>query len=298
MGIPQTQLDTWARQGAIQTAKNTHETIRKALDDWNHFPEGINFVTYLQGSYVNDTNIRGDSDVDVVVELKTTYLPDLTKLSHREKALYEKDRVPADYKFDDFKIDVLDALFARFGRNSVKPGDKAIKIEKDSNRVPADVVPTITHRRFVNYYEDLSPDTIEGISLYSVREQDWIINYPKKHKDNCIAKQKATNGWFKPLVRVVKNMRTRLVDNEVISKELAPSYFIEGLLFNVPNPKFGKSYEDTFVESINWILSAEKSSFICPNAQQNLFGGGGTFWSEENANTFIDALVKYWNEWV
>jgi tRNA nucleotidyltransferase (CCA-adding enzyme) len=76
MGIPQSQLEIWAKQGATVTAKSTHESIRNALAHERSLIKdriGSSVKIYLQGSYKNDTNIRADSDVDVVVELTTTF---------------------------------------------------------------------------------------------------------------------------------------------------------------------------------------------------------------------------------
>jgi tRNA nucleotidyltransferase (CCA-adding enzyme) len=77
MPIPESQLEIWSHQGAVTASKTTHESIRIALSA-NTSPirqrvaaGGVEI--YLQGSYKNDTNIRGDSDVDVVVELTATY---------------------------------------------------------------------------------------------------------------------------------------------------------------------------------------------------------------------------------
>ena len=73
-----------------------------------------------------------------------------------------------------------------------------------------------------------------------------ISNYPKQHSANLTAKHQATYEWFKPMVRILKNMRSRLMDYGILVAGSAPSYSIEGLLYNVPNDKFGKSYGDSF----------------------------------------------------
>ncbi|NES06687.1 MAG: hypothetical protein F6K22_30035 [Okeania sp. SIO2F4] len=79
MPIPEIQLSTWAKSQQTQLAINTHESIRKALNHpisklkLNRFAEGNNFEIYLQGYYRNKTNIRADSDVDVVVQLNTVF---------------------------------------------------------------------------------------------------------------------------------------------------------------------------------------------------------------------------------
>ena len=57
---------------------------------------------------------------------------------------------------------------------------------------------------------------------------DRIVNYPKQHSANCTAKHQATSMWFKPMVRILKNMRGKLVDAGAIDDGSAPSYFLEG----------------------------------------------------------------------
>lgn len=42
---------------------------------------------------------------------------------------------------------------------------------------------------------------------------------------------------------------------------IAPSYYLEGLLYNVPNDKFTTSYQDCFINTMNWIQNeAEPAS--------------------------------------
>ncbi len=89
MGIPESQLETWSHQGAISTAKATHESIRNALVANSSTVKDKNFEIYLQGSYKNDTNIHGESDVDVVVQLNSTFHYDLSALPGNESLLFK-----------------------------------------------------------------------------------------------------------------------------------------------------------------------------------------------------------------
>jgi len=91
MAIPETQLTTWANQGAITTAKTTADSVKNALN-YNGWPSGVDFEVYLQGSYKNDTNIRGNSDVDVVAQLNSTFYSNLSEDQKRTLGL-----TPATY---------------------------------------------------------------------------------------------------------------------------------------------------------------------------------------------------------
>jgi hypothetical protein len=68
------------------------------------------------------------------------------------------------------------------------------------------------------------------------------VNFPKLHAQACTDKHQVTKSWYKPTVRIFKNMRNRMIDKGIISDELAPSYYIEGALWNVPVEKFGYSF--------------------------------------------------------
>ena len=100
------------------------------------------------------------------------------------------------------------------------------------------------------------------------------------------------------MVRILKNMRSRLVDDGSIEQGSAPSYFLEGLLYNVPNDKFGGSYNDTFVAAVNWILQAERNNLECANKQHYLVRDfDATCWPYGNCDRFLNALTQLWNEW-
>lgn len=65
------------------------------------------------------------------------------------------------------------------------------------------------------------------------------------------------------MVRVLKNLRSKLVADGDLKAGLAPSYYLEGLLYNVPNEKFGNSYADCFVNAMNWIQTeADKDKLL------------------------------------
>ena len=91
MAIPAAQLETWGKQGPTGQFTSTYEIIKSALKD-NNAPYANKAQTaFLQGSYQNDTNVYGDSDVDVVIRLDSIFYPDISNLSADDKFAYEKD---------------------------------------------------------------------------------------------------------------------------------------------------------------------------------------------------------------
>ena len=101
------------------------------------------------------------------------------------------------------------------------------------------------------------------------------------------------------MARVFKNMRSRLVESGLIEAGTAPSYFIEGLLYNVPNEKFTTSYQDCVVNILNWYQQdAAKTDLVCANEQYYLLRDGyHTCWSQTDCDALVEVAVDLWNQW-
>lgn len=281
MAIPEAQLETWSHQGAVATSKVTADSIKNALNSYSNWPTGQDFEIYLQGSYKNDTNIRGDSDVDVTIQLNSTFYSNLSDDQKRILGL-----AAASYSWSDFRVDVLKALRSYYGSSFITEGNKAVKISGGNGRLPADVVVCTQYRKYKTVN---SSDYVEGFCFWAQSDNRQVINYPKSHYNNSVSKHQNSNTWYKPSVRMFKNMRGS------ISGDSTPSYFLECLLYNVPNTTFGTSYQDTFCNIVNWLNKANLTSFVCANGQVNLFGSSEEQWNTAQAEQFIKNLISLWN---
>ena len=74
MPIPELILSGWSHHQAGTAFKQAHVPIREALDAYQGLSQ-FKYEIFLQGSYKNDTNLGGDSDVDVVVRLASKLKP-------------------------------------------------------------------------------------------------------------------------------------------------------------------------------------------------------------------------------
>src|ERR1051326_3417660 len=88
MPIPEQQLDTWSGQGAIAGSRDTYATVKRALEGNDTEYNGKSYEVFLQGSYCNDTNVYAESDVDIVICLKTVFYHDLTSLSQPQQTAF------------------------------------------------------------------------------------------------------------------------------------------------------------------------------------------------------------------
>jgi len=288
MSIPGSQLETWSHQGAIVTAKNTHESIRNALDCLK-WPDNVQYEAYLQGSYKNDTNIYGDMDVDVVVQLNSTFYSNLTEEQKRALGLE-----PVPYGWAEFRRDVLSALQTYYGTQAVVEGNKCLKLTAGGGRLPADVVVCAQYRWYQSVHAE---DFVEGMAFWQHNSVQMTVNYPKIHYENGVKKHQDTEGRFKPVVRMFKNLRNFLILGDFIPGDLAPSYFVECALYNVPNDSFSSSYQDTFCAAVNWLLGTDLTSLRFQNGQLGLCGDESVQWPVQKARQLLQQLVSLWNSW-
>ena len=291
MAIPESQLSRWSHHGAQQASIHTHETIRRVLADYR-WSANMSYDLYLQGSYRNTTNIRGDSDVDVVLELTSAFHYDSSALSAHEQSALAASFSTATYGWNDFRRDTLNALADGFGQGLVTQGNKAIKLQAAPPRLAADVLVSMTHRRYTSYYS-----YVEGITFQSLRDKHWVVNYPKEHYDNGAAKSRRTWDRYKRTVRMFKNARNYLESNHRIGQGLAPSYFVECLLHNAPDSAFQSSFQETYCAVVNWMVQADLEKLVCQNGRQYLFGPSPERWSVAHAEDFARHLVALWDNW-
>lgn len=305
MTIPESQLKTWSNQGATVTAKATHESIRNAINASSSplkkrgFVEGKDYEIYLQGSYKNTTNIRGDSDVDVVIQCNRTFVGNVSELPSEKQQLYHSYFESSSYKWSNFRADVLEALQLYFGWSKVDNShNKSLKLNKTSGRIAADIVPCLQYRKYKNYWDAYNNSFTEGIIFYTLKENNTVINYPKLHyKNGAYKNQHLTNGYYKPVVRLFKNARVFLIEKGINEKYLAPSYFLECLLYNVPNQYFTGNFQDTYCHIVNWLNQSYIKSLECQNEQLLLFGNTPEQWSVVKASKLINNLIYLWNTW-
>lgn len=297
MPIPESQLETWSHQGSITQSCNTYNTIRSVLEASTTPYVGRNFNVFLQGSYGNDTNIYAESDVDIIIRLDDCFHRDLSRLSEDEKSAYDRTFRNATYTHTNFKRDVLTLLQGQYG-SAVKAGGKAITIDASGSRRKSDVIVATQFRRYSMFRSASDSAYVEGICFFNAAGER-IANYPKQHSANLTTKHQASSKWFKPTARVFKNMRCRMVDQGLIKASIAPSYYIEGLLYNVPSEKLTSSYQDCVVNTLNWYRGeAKKTELVCANEQYYLLRDGThTCWPRASCDAFIEAAVKLWNEW-
>lgn len=290
MPIPSAQLSTWTNPGGTTASANAYAAINNALAAAGSSVRARDYEPFLQGSYRNTTNIYGDSDIDVVLALNETRVDNRPFLSPQDQRLVSQG-APAAYPIQSFRRDVVAALRTAFGANRVRQGSRAIHVDTGYGR-EADVIPSI---RYYQYYRPaLLVPLAHHLGIAFLCENQWIYNFPKQHIENGQAKNAPlrTNGRYKPTIRMFKNARNSAIARRLLNENDAPSYFVEGMLYNVPDHLFTADPEETFVGVFNHLNFQQGDTLISQNGIIPLIGTVATQWPLASAQRFMGGDPK------
>ena len=288
--ISEQQLQTWANYVQLNKNKETYEKV-KSIFRGATFNDSNNFEIYLQGSVANNTNIWADGDIDIVLQFNGTFYYNYSY----QPSIYNN---PSNYTQQQFRQEVMKILYDQ--GVSYKEKNKCIELYiggENSNYQNVDLIPCFQYKNHWGHEEN---QYYEGIKILTLNNET-IINYPKLHRANGEEKNKAT-GNYKKVVRIFKNIKKKLVEEYSFDEKLAPSYFIECLLYNVPNEKFNGSFTDILCNCINWIAYKDFQdiqnfenieNLKCQNGITDLFGDDSTQWNLENCKKFINEVIEY-----
>jgi hypothetical protein len=291
MAISESQLTTWTNIGATVSSSRAYISIRNALFAPNSPLLRRQLELFLQGSYANSTNIYGDSDVDVVVLHSDSFHYDLSALTPQEQAWHAQYfPYPAAYTWHHLHAEVLAALRAYYGDNAITPGKRAIKVDTGQGRLTADVIPALQHRFYTVFNHPQNHRAYQGMQFFDSTGNP-IINYPKQHIANGQIKnsQERTRGEYKPTIRLFKNLRNHLVRSGLLAEGIAPSYFIDGALFNVPDDLFSGSLSSRVSSILRHLSTAPMNELVCQNGLIPLIGGHSTQWPADRYRAFVAA---------
>lgn len=280
MAIPESTLSNWSHHRSGTASAQANVAIRNALSNYR-WPTEVPYEVFLQGSYHNGTNLSRDSDVDVVIRLTTRIRPRVVAMSPADLEGNGSHRFLLE-KWQSFRQHALRALRTEFG-DSVTSGRKSLKIAQGRIPAAADVVVTLK-------YED-------GLAIFLPDEGRWVVSHPQRHYQRGMRKERATGNRFKRTVRMFKTTRNHLVNNGTINERTVPSYFIECLLYNVPEDLFSQQLSITYADVLNWLGSAQMRTFATQSGDMQLFGSRPEQWTVNEARRFMAALQQLWDGW-
>ena len=291
--VTQRQIENWAHQGAVRTSSATYHMISNVLKDPSASFADREFDVYLQGSYGNDTNIWKDSDVDIVVELTQTFTSNKKLLPSVQYELHEMDYKRAEYSQAEFRKEVYALLVDKFGAESVTNGRRSIKIKGLGLRRDADVVVCNSYRLYSYYFSKSNHLYAKGMEINNMGES--VVNYPKLHSAALTEKHKTTQERFKPVVRILKNIKNRMIEEGRLDEKDVCSYLLECWLYNAPDACFVANIKDRVENACNWLLRSDNKEMLMPHGIFKLIGDADGQWSAARYQKFCSSLVEFYN---
>ncbi len=188
-------------------------------------------TVFIQGSYANNTCVRGESDVDIAVVHESNF----------EYAFGEKFSDSTTNKRTEavaFKNAVERTLKKCFP-GYVQRKNKSIKVDGNTYRKQADVVPCLSMHYFYRFHLKDYFSFLDGVVIYA-DDGSVIRNFPKQHIANGRAKNVRTDHYYKKMVRIIKKMRYIMSNCGYTSANDVSSFGLESLLWNVPDSEFTK----------------------------------------------------------
>ena len=196
---------------------------------------GMSYAIYPQGSYANKTNIAADSDVDMVIALRSAFYPDKEELSQRDSKSTQNTTRGRHH---------LACVSARSWSTCC---DHGISCRREAMREGpleshpparrrADLAWTTGITRASPAFEQILHD---GVQFYRPGQRNSQL--PKRaHQGLRQRKARPRPGRYRPVVRIAKNARNTLIaDGETGSDGgTAPSYFLESLAVECSRPVF------------------------------------------------------------
>ncbi len=267
---------------------NIERMVRECINE-DATLKNMGIKTFGQGSYVNDTNVRLNSDVDLNVQYVDAFYFDLP---HGMTGSDFGFNNPISYSAPNFKNDVQSALVRKFG-DDVKRKNKCVAIEGNTNRVGADVVPTWKYRRYSR-----NGSYVEGVRFFADSGQT-VTNFPIQHIENGKEKNRQTQRRFKRLTRIYKRIRAKMIeDGENVNGNIT-SFLLECLLWNVPDRIFNdyETWTDRLKESIRFLYHKTEEENNCKDWCEvsgllYLFSSERK-WSPGDVNVYLLQLWRY-----
>lgn len=291
---------TWSKptsDSEEEKADRAARMIKAAV--YEHAPLGSKRISvYGTGSYKNNTNTRGESDIDIAVVLHDCFF-----------AAYPTDRAPqaehlghgggVNYGLKQFRADVRVALEDTFGPTGVSPGGKAFDVHANTVRLDADVAVFLEHRQYTgNRNADGTWNYFEGVEMRG-RGDERIINWHEQHHRNGVEKNVRTARHYKRVVRILKRLRDDMQGNGTSESKAAaqvPSFLLESLAYNASDDCFqrGELFEDTrsvIAQLWNGTRPETKDLGLVEVSGRKWLFGTEQPWSKASAHAF---LVRAW----
>jgi len=255
----------------LQTAASQHNSIRALIEDANGPAAQLAPVTFLQGSYRQQTAIYTINDVDIVVLCKLSY-PGTPGVGGGKS--YSRDEI--------FRIIAAPLLADGRYRGKVRYSPTSMCVKVDLG-IKVEILPVV-------YKSGTTDSSQEPFVLYRPETASWEDGYARLHQVWLSFKNGGDNagGNFIPAIKVFKHIRSRF-------DLKAASFHIECLLFRLENENFVGGTADWLALVLRRIASYPAHEWyaariMTPCGDRDIFTG--TEWAAQEWFQFHAVIVE------
>ena len=240
----------------------TLEIILNTLEDMkdegrlNFFNEETTRI-FPMGDYTNNTFIDENGELEVVIASHNPQiiLSNATFLKNLKLAKSKKEiaKINNNGTFDKIIVDFANNLARYFDENTI------ILLINDGIKVFC--------------YKEYSFKLLIRFATYDEGDENAILNFWDPinrtslkcdlflYNENMEKKDKETNGNYKKLVRIYKNIRKNMLINKWASSSELNKYFIELIIYNIPSNLMKKDIIDAYIKSVNYLSNCNIYDF-------------------------------------
>jgi hypothetical protein len=253
-----------------------------------------------EGSYRAKTH-SASSDLDVIVcrfwePLSCTAVRHNLDFSGKDNSLkMQETNLSGDHRelygeFMKFRMDIEKFLIREIGENNYYRDNRVFKIKSNIYGKIVEIITTFICKDYAGEYEK----DVNGYMKYFCDNGRNFAFVPDLEYINGNIKHKKTGKRYKKTVRILKKLRDEMQNFNIQSARGISSYFIESIVYNVPNVAFGhRRLTDDIKDIINYSIncmndgSCEKWKKI---DEHDFMFNGPLSWLREQAHEFLLAV--------
>jgi SMODS domain-containing protein len=253
-----------------QRASSQHNTIRALIEDRTGLAGELEPVTFLQGSYRQQTAIYDINDVDIVVLCKLWYPG--SELGGGKS--YGRDEI--------FRIIAAPLLADMRYRDKVRYGQRSMCIKVDLG-IQVEILPVV-------FKAGTSDPKQEPFALYRPETGRWEDGFARYHQ-SWLSNKNAPNraqGNFIPMIKVLKHIRS-------LFKRRGVSFHIECLLYSLPDWVFWGE-PATYITAVLTAIAATPAAdwyqarCMTPCGDRDIFTASE--WAPDDWSSFHDLISR------
>jgi hypothetical protein len=253
-----------------QTASSQHSSIRQLIEDRNGAAAELAPITFLQGSYRQQTAIYSINDIDIVALCNLTYpgTPGLFTKTYNRDEIFRLIAAPL----------IADGRY----QSKIQYGPQSMCVKVDLG-IKIEILPVV-------FKVGNSDPKQEPFVLHRPETGRWEDGFARLHQASLSTKNASdrAQGNFIPAIKVIKHLRSRFGLNAV-------SFHIECLLYSLPDQVFFGGPAD-YLSAVLCAIAARsaadwyQSQCIAPCRDRDIFTPGE--WIAKDWWEFHDMMSK------